>query len=447
MIKNNVIVKNKYRLALNNPDNKYDNDISTRIKDVNKMFNYISNPNKQPIKIVDYINDTYNIRAVNLVLENGDYATKKEVEQRKKDYQKYINNANLYKGIISFRNEFIDNNITLRELEKRIAVEVMPRFLKQCGFKEMNKMSYQIALHTDTDNYHFHYSFIEKCPNYINRNGKIQYRRKGKIDKKDLDYLKNQIVHSISKGTYYTNLLTKTNNDIKELKSYFSDNNLNFILQNKEDFLLEDKILKLGYLLKKYRKDNPARIKYNSINFNSKMGKEVKTLTSEIKKLLFNDKNSALYKMKKSFNADLKKLNNYFDNLNEENNITTDKSNLIYLYNKKKDLNNYVYNSIVNYAINKYNNQSDKAELQTEDLLHEIIISKNIGYENKSSKKKKKNLLKNYYRKRSNNFLFPNKYEVEQAFSNLKYEMDKSAEEFYKMFEKDNEYSNDDYEL
>ena len=447
MTKNNVIVKNKYRLALNSPDNKYDKNITKRIKDVNKMFDYISNPSKQAIKIDDYINDTYNIRDVNLVLENGEYASKREVEQRKKDYQKYINNANLYKGIISFRNEFIDNNITLRELEKRIALEVMPRFLKQCGFKEISKMSYQIALHTDTDNYHFHYFFIEKSPNYVNRNGKIRYRRKGKIDKNVLDYLKNQIIHSISKGTYYTNMLTKTNNDIKEFKSYFSDNNLNYILQNKEDFLLEDKILKLGYLVKQYRKDNPTRIKYNSINFNSKIGKKIKTLTSEIKKLLFNDKKSALYKIKKSFNADLKELNAYFDTLNEENNITTNKSDLVYLYNKKKDLNNYVYNSIVNYAINKYNNPSDKTKLQTEDILHEIIISKNIGYDNKSNKTKRKNLLKNYYRKRSNNFLFPSKYEVEQAFSNLKYEIDKSAEEFYKMFEKENEYSNDDYEL
>ncbi len=184
MTKNNVIIKNKFRLALNNPDNKFDKDINLRNKDINRMFNYISNPSKQSFLINDYINDNYTIRDVNLVLENGEYANKKEVNQRKKDYQKYIKNANLYKGIISFRNEFIDQNITLRELEKRIATEVMPRFLKQCGFKELNKISYQLSLHTDTDNYHFHYSFIEKSPNFISRTGKIQYRKKGKLIRK-----------------------------------------------------------------------------------------------------------------------------------------------------------------------------------------------------------------------------------------------------------------------
>ena len=86
MTKNNVIIKNKFRLALNNPDNKFDKDINLRNKDINRMFNYISNPSKQSFLINDYINDNYTIRDVNLVLENGEYANKKEVNQRKKDY-------------------------------------------------------------------------------------------------------------------------------------------------------------------------------------------------------------------------------------------------------------------------------------------------------------------------------------------------------------------------
>lgn len=84
MTKNNVIIKNKFRLALNNPDNKFDKDINLRNKDINRMFNYISNPSKQSFLINDYINDNYTIRDVNLVLENGEYANKKEVNQRKK---------------------------------------------------------------------------------------------------------------------------------------------------------------------------------------------------------------------------------------------------------------------------------------------------------------------------------------------------------------------------
>lgn len=88
MTKNNVIIKNKFRLALNNPDNKFDKDINLRNKDINRMFNYISNPSKQSFLINDYINDNYTIRDVNLVLENGEYANKKEVNQRKKRLSK-----------------------------------------------------------------------------------------------------------------------------------------------------------------------------------------------------------------------------------------------------------------------------------------------------------------------------------------------------------------------
>lgn len=154
----------------------------------------------------------------------------------------------------------------------------MPRFLKQCGFQEMNKMSYQFSLHTDTDNYHFHYCFIEKQPNYVGKTGKINYRRKGIIDEKDINYFKNQIAHSISKGAYYTNLLTKTNDDIKEFKDYFNKDSLNFVLSDSSDFVIEDKISKLGLLLKKYRKDNPTKIKYNYINFNTTIGKEIKVI-------------------------------------------------------------------------------------------------------------------------------------------------------------------------
>lgn len=120
---------------------------------------------------------------------------------------------------------------------------------------------------------------------------------------------------------------------------------------------------------------------------------------------------------------------------------------MLFLNQKQKEFNNYIYNSIVNYAIYKYNTGDNKTKIQTEDILHEIILQKDIGYTSKANKMRKKKSLHNYYKKKSKNLVFLNKYEVEQAFSNLKYEMDKSAEEFYKTLEKENEYSNDDYEL
>lgn len=108
-------------------------------------------------------------------------------------------------------------------------------------------------------------------------------------------------------------------------------------------------------------------------------------------------------------------------------------------------MNNYIYNSIVNYAINKYNNPNSNDKIKIEDLIHEIVLTKNID-NTKKNKTKRKQFVKNYYKNRNNSLIFPSKYEVERAFSNLKYEMDKSVELFYEMFEKDKEYNND-YEL
>lgn len=141
-------------------------------------------------------------------------------------------------------------------------------------------------------------------------------------------------------------------------------------------------------------------------------------------------------KCKKTFNKDLKELNSYFDNLDQENDITNNRSNIAFLYEKKKDVNNYIYNSIVNYAINKYNNPNSKDKIKVEDLIHEIVLTKNID-NTKKNKTKRKQFVKNYYKNRNNNFIFPSKYEIERAFLNLKYEMDKSAELFYEMFEEE----------
>lgn len=97
--------------------------------------------------------------------------------------------------------------------------------------------------------------------------------------------------------------------------------------------------------------------------------------------------------MQKTFNKDLKELNSYFDNLDQENDITNNRSNIAFLYEKKKDVNNYIYNSIVNYAINKYNNPNSKDKIKVEDLIHEIVLTKNID-NTKKIKLKESNLLK-----------------------------------------------------
>ena len=59
-------------------------------------------------------------------------------------------------------------------------------------------MSYQIALHSDTDNLHYHFSFVEKKPNF-KYNNKIDYRREFKIEKKDMNFTEELFVQAHNK--------------------------------------------------------------------------------------------------------------------------------------------------------------------------------------------------------------------------------------------------------
>ena len=252
----------------------------------------------------------------NLILENGNYATKNDVKKIKEDYKKYIENSNLWKGILSFKKEYLDENIDIKTLEQKIAKEVMPQFLKYCGFKDIKNMSYVFSIHTNRKHQpHIHFAFIEKKPNYLYCNNKINYRRKGKITLDEQRYLKRLVELVIEREKYYTPLLKKTNEDIDYLKSYFNPKEKNFILKNISEIYVEEDILKLGELLKEYRErynQSSGKIKYNSIK-NDRLGQEIKTLTKRIKKYLFNDSTSILYSGKKDINNDLQKLNDYFD--------------------------------------------------------------------------------------------------------------------------------------
>ena len=57
------------------------------------MFEYFSDEEKRAINLFDYYTGKINKKEnVNLVLEDGKYATEEEIEKRKKQYRKYIQN-------------------------------------------------------------------------------------------------------------------------------------------------------------------------------------------------------------------------------------------------------------------------------------------------------------------------------------------------------------------
>jgi hypothetical protein len=131
------------------------------------MFDYYADKKKKAFFMLDYFSGKIGKdEEMNIMFENGEYATQSQIEERKKQYAKYIENSNIYKMVISFPEGYLEENVDIKEFEKALAKDIIPMFLKKCGFQDMNKMSYQFSLHTNTDNLHFHLSFAEKEPNY-----------------------------------------------------------------------------------------------------------------------------------------------------------------------------------------------------------------------------------------------------------------------------------------
>ena len=193
---------------------------------------------------------------------------------------------------------------------------------------------------------------MEKQPNYIYSKNKVGYRRIGELSQIEIDFLKNQVIHTIEKEKIYTPLLKETNKDIEELKKYFSPNEKNYLLKNKKDLLFEEKILRLGQLIYNERIGKDSKIKYGSIR-----NKEIINLTREIKNYLFSNSNSSFKLEYANFKESLNKINSYFYKINEDNNIKSIKVDTSLTDYKNKYIDNYIYNAIVNYANYNYKNE------------------------------------------------------------------------------------------
>jgi hypothetical protein len=429
-----VIFNSIFTLALNNPDSKYKNH-SKSIKRVQKMYDYYTNEEKRAMSMYDYYTGKLTKEnTMNLIKEDGTFATEKEVEKRKKLAIKYLENSNLWQGVLSFNNDYINENIDIHKLEKELATNILPKFFKRCGFKDTNKMFYQLALHTDTDNLHFHFSFMEKEPNYIYHKNKIGYRRSGELSQNEIDFLKSQVVHTIEKEKIYTPLLKETNKEIEELKKYFSPKEKNYLLRDKKDLILEEKILRLGQLLYKERYDNDSKIKYGSIK-----DKEIINLTKDIKNYLFSKNNDNFKLEYNNFKESLNKINNYFYKINEDNNIKDIVVDTTLTDSKNKYMNNYIYNAIVNYANYNYKKETKNiTKIKENDIIQEIILKHYLN----NKKQTRKDILKTYFTNTSSKQKFRNKREIENAIRNINDEMDEAQKEFSKLFNSNNKENN-----
>lgn len=400
-----VFFRQKSVMSLTNPDRTSCNK-KRLVRSVTGMIDYFSNEEKKAYHLVDYyVGNINKEETMNLILENGKYAKPSEIVKRKKDIVKYFENGNLYKCIISFPEDYIDEHITLAKLEQEFILKALPSFMKKIGFKDMKKMCYQCSLHMDTDNPHFHFSFIEKEPNFEYYK-KIGYRRRILFEQEDINFLKNTMIHLIEKEKKYTPLLTKTNNEIDELKTYFKKGTKNYILDDKKNLLLETKILELSTLLKD--KDSDYNIKFNSIR-----NKEVIRLTKEIKKEIF--KEPELKKLKKELNDVLKDINKYFSDIALSNNLKESDYKTDLVKRKLEYIDNYILNAIVNHA-NK---------IDMDIILNEVVKKNSVP------KLNKKGIIKNYLLKKK----FQYKMNIETAIKNINYELEEAKKEFSKLFE------------
>ena len=415
-----VVVMNKYTPSYKNLNFHYKTKEAVHNSTMN-MFDYYADNKKKAFFMLDYFSGKIGKdKEMNIMFENGEYATKEQIEQRKKQYEKYIENSNIYKLVISFPEGYLEENVDIKTFEKKLAKEIIPSFLKKCGFVDVKKMSYQFSLHTNTKHLHFHLSFAEKQPNYKSY-GRIDYRNKGKLTREELRYFKDLIIHSINREKIYTPLLKETNKNIDELKKFFNPKDKNFLLNNKDDILLEDKISKLGELLNQKR-DKDQRIKFNSIK-----DKEIIQLTKDIKKYIFSKDDPEFKNLYKEFQNNLKDINSYFENIAKDNHSDTVDDSLI--KNKKKYLDNYILNAIVNHADYKYKNPKFKEN----ELLQEVIYKE---YK-KSRIKSKYDIVRNILSNTSRNLQFKNKYQIRQAVKNINDELEEAQRDFDKLFQED----------
>ncbi len=429
-----VIFNCKFTHAFNRREENYTaKEIEGLKKKIARKFDYFSNEDKRIMNLFDYYTGDINkTERMNLVIENGSYATKDEIEKRKKRFVKYAENSNLWQCVISFNNDYLNENITLQELEQELIKNVLPRFFKKMGFKDKKNMAYNLSFHTDTDNLHAHVSFIEKKPNYILSNNKIGYRRKGKLTQEEIDFMKNEVVFAVERNNYLKPMITITNEEIDKLKKHFNPKEKNFILYDKKDLLLEDDILTLGKLLYDERKNNPKRIKFNSIK-----NDEIKELTKKIKKYLFCSK-SEFYDDYNNFLKSIDNLNDYLYRVNIDNNVSKINIDKKLTNSKEEYIDNYIYNSIVNHADYLFKTNSKKYKtLNPDDILRELILKE---YK-KNMNQNKYTILNNYLTNTVPRMKYQNKYKIINAVKSINAEMEEAQKEFSKLFQPDMSYS------
>ena len=376
------------------------------------------------------------------MLKDGSYLLDKNVSSMQKRWCQLIENSNIQMAVLSFNQSYVDENISITELQRKIATDVIPKFLSYCGYeKPKENLEWIVALHSDRENnYHFHISWIEKNKCYHTKQNTLGHRIQLTLSENESNFLKRQANLAIERKKLYTPALIELEQNFEELKTYFNPKDQNFTLKKIKDLELEEKILKLGFLLNEIRSTDKKYIKYQSLPKEG-IGKEIRELTKEIKKEIFKD--SRIKNSKENITRSINKINQILLDIDRRNNISNiGFENIIdnkLIQSKLEKNENYILNAIVNHALYNFSYRSKVKKIdafKVEDILIEVASDeyKKENYFPKKDKVKKfkAKIVKNYYR----NFSYKSK--MISALYRLGYEQDKLAEEFYDMFREEN---------
>ena len=122
--------------------------------------------------------------------------TDKQIKITYKPLWKLLIDREISKTELRKNTKIAPSTFTKMNNDQQVSLDVLARICIElkCGFDDIKNMSYQYSLHTNTDNLHFHLSFTEKKPNYKRTfNKELVYRLAGKLDQKDLGFLKNEL--------------------------------------------------------------------------------------------------------------------------------------------------------------------------------------------------------------------------------------------------------------
>ncbi|WP_304406853.1 hypothetical protein [uncultured Clostridium sp.] len=383
------------------------------------------------------------------MLKDGTFIKDDMVEDMKNNWSNYLENSNTQLAVLSLYQDYVDENINVKDLQKEIATSILPKLFKYCGYENPKEnLEWIVSLHTDRENnYHFHIAWVEKNKSYRYYNNKLGFKRKLKLSDSENNFMKRQVSLAIERNKLYRPALIKINEELEHLQKYFNPKDQNFTLKNISDLDLEEEIVRLGFLLSEVRDTNKKYIKYNSLPRNE-IGKEIRELTRDVKRKLFSSM-SDLDLSKKEVNKSIEELNNIFLDIDKRNNISNIGFESAFdnqmIKDKLEKADNYILNSIVNHALYNYDYNKGKTNKKTDkitlnDVISEtaiIIYKKNGKYYPKNRKKYRLKLLEDYFIYGT----YRNHDALSNALRRLSKNSNQAAEQFYEMLS-ENEYEN-----